>query len=171
MGGQEYTYTATFDEEAASRFDKAVIRSNSKLWLFYGLEQSYRFALAGLIVSGGIFLFLKQGLAVGVAVALATAVGAVLGGLWSTLKALEDSQEQRDSMRGTSFEYTIHDDAFIEKSADGTTIRYPWETFRLLFEHPDGFLIDTSRGPIGIDRKPLVDAGLEGTFLARITHR
>jgi hypothetical protein len=39
---------------------------------------------------------------------------------------------------------------------------------RLLFTHPDGFLIDTSHGPMLVERRPLSDAGLEEMFLARI---
>lgn len=171
MDGREYTYSYAFDEEVSKRFDKAVIRSNAKEWVFYGLEQGYRFALVGLIVAGGTFVFMRQGLSLGVAVAVAVAIGGVFGGVWATLSSLQSSQEHRDSLKGATWECSITEEAFIHKGADGTATHYPWPTMRLLFQHPDGYLVGTSHGPIAVDRKPLADAGLEEMFLARIPNR
>jgi hypothetical protein len=168
MNGREYTYSVVYDAEAAKRFDKAAIRRSGFAWLGYFLLYAYRFALVGLLMAGAFFLLLREEVSLAVAVALTVAFGGVFGGIWMTLSSLQAGQESRDDMNGVSWECTITDEAFIQTDSDGTATHYPWNTLRLAYQHPDGFLLDTSRGQILIDRKPLVDAGLEEMFLSRI---
>jgi hypothetical protein len=171
MDGREYTYSVVYDAEAAKRFDKAAIRRSGFAWAGYFLLYAYRFALVGLLMAGTFFLLLREGVSLAAAVALTVAFGGVFGGIWVTLTSLQSGQESRDGMDGVTWECTITDEAFIQTDSDGTATHYPWNTLRLAYEHPDGYLLDTSRGQIIVDRKPLADAGLEEMFLARIPNR
>jgi hypothetical protein len=139
--------------------------------LGYFLLYAYRFALVGLLMAGAFFLLLREGVSLAAAVAHTVAFGGVFGGIWMTLTSLQPGQESRDRMDGVTSECTIADEAFIQTDSDGTATHYPWNTLHLAYEHPDGFLLDSSRGQIIVDRKPLVDAGLEEMFLARIPTR
>src|SRR5688572_3045216 len=167
MDSGTFHYTEVYDAEASKRFDKAVVRSMWRDWTLYALEQSYRFAFACLLAVGA-YAWLSGDPFDLFASIVGILAGCALGTFTATGKAMESAQDRREHASGSVLECTISDDGYSYKSPDGTLVHHPWQTMWLILEHADGLFIETSNGPISMDRKPLIDAGLEDLFLSRI---
>nr|MDQ2986963.1 hypothetical protein [Armatimonadota bacterium] len=84
---------------------------------------------------------------------------------------LYEAHHMRDKEIGEVWVCTLTDEAWSFRRRDGTLVSYPWSTLRLVFAHPDGFLVETGLRPTVVARKPLVNAGLEELFLGRIAKK
>ena len=170
MEGNGHKYTARPDREASKRFDKAAIRFYWKEWAFSVLHDAYRFGLIAIVAIGAYAWQVDDGMDPGASV-FAMVLGGVLGALWSLATAIDKGQRARDSEIGEVWECEMTDEGWSSKSRDGVLVSYPWRVMRLAFSHQDGYLIEVPGSSTVIDRKPLVDAGLEEMFLAQLRDR
>ena len=125
-----------------------------------------------MVAAGGAFVCgdwcaQHQGPVAGMAVAVA--VGFVVGVITPVLAALQQIGRVKD-VWGGSVLCTVSEDAWSFRMPSGVRTEVPWQAMRLLFEHPDGWIIHYDQVTMIVFRSPLKAAGLDEEFRKRLQH-
>lgn len=160
-------YEVVYDVEASRQMSKACMRHFGWSWLKAGLMHGLYYIVpaffAWAIVSFYANSYSYQGL-------LAVSLFSLSVGLFMPIHTyiqVADKRE-RDPNSGEVWQCELTEEGWSFCDKLGVRRFIPWTIMKLLFEHSDGWLVQSGSEQIWVFRGPLREAGLEEEFRTRI---